>query len=81
MTGTFRIATIGGDGVGPEVINAALPAIEKAAALDGAGIAWEPLPLGADHYLRTGETLPDPVFQHLRDGVDAILVGALGDPR
>jgi 3-isopropylmalate dehydrogenase len=81
VTGTFRIATIGGDGVGPEVISAALPAIEKAAALDGAGIAWEPLPLGADHYLRTGETLPDPVFQHLRDGVDAILVGALGDPR
>jgi 3-isopropylmalate dehydrogenase len=81
VTRALRIATIAGDGVGPEVVHAAIPAIEQAAALDGAAIAWEHLPHGADHYLRTGETLPPPVFEHLRDGVDAILVGALGDPR
>ena len=57
------------------------PAIERAATRDGAGIAWEHLALGADHYLTTGETLPDATFSHLRDDVDAILVGALGDPR
>jgi 3-isopropylmalate dehydrogenase len=39
------------------------------------------LPYGADHFLKTGETLPDHAFQHLRGDVDAILVGALGDPR
>ena len=60
---------------------AATPAIEKAAAGEGATIAWEPLPYGADHFLKTGETLPDGAFRHLRDDVDAILVGALGDPR
>jgi len=81
MGRTLRVATIAGDGIGPEVIRAALPALERAAALDGATIAWEHLPLGATHYLETGETLPESVFEHLRDDVDAILLGALGDPR
>jgi 3-isopropylmalate dehydrogenase len=81
VTRTLRVATIGGDGVGPEVIRAALPALERAAALDGARIAWKHLPHGADHYLATGETLPQPVFEYLRDDVDATFLGALGDPR
>jgi 3-isopropylmalate dehydrogenase len=81
VTRTRRVAVIGGDGVGPEVVRAAIPAIERAARLDDAAIAWEHLPLGADHYLETGETLPQPVFEHLRDEVDAIFLGALGDPR
>lgn len=83
MTGarTFKVAVIGGDGIGPEVVDAAIPAIERAARSDGAAIAWERLPYGADHFLKTGETLPDHAFEHLRNDVDAILVGALGDPR
>jgi 3-isopropylmalate dehydrogenase len=76
-----RVATIAGDGVGPEVVHAAIPAIERAAALEGAHLAWEHLPLGAEHYLATGETLPQATFELLRDHVDAIFVGALGDPR
>jgi 3-isopropylmalate dehydrogenase len=81
VTRTLRIATIAGDGIGPEVVRAATPALEQAAALDDARVAWEHLPLGADHYLATGETLPQDTFEHLRDDVDAILLGALGDPR
>ncbi len=81
MTRTVRIATIAGDGIGPEVVRAAIPIIETAARHDGVAIAWEHLPLGADHYLKTGETLPDATFEHLRDDVDAIFLGALGDPR
>ncbi len=76
-----RIAVIGGDGIGPEVVDAALPVLDRAAARHGFGCAWEQLPYGADHYLKTGETLPDAGFRHLRDDVDAIFVGALGDPR
>jgi 3-isopropylmalate dehydrogenase len=76
----LKIAVIGGDGIGPEVVDAAIPAIERAAGTD-ASIAWERLPYGADHFLKTGESLPDHAFQHLRDDVDAILVGALGDSR
>ena len=40
-----------------------------------------PLPWSADHYLATGETLPADGYRMLRDDFDAILVGALGDPR
>jgi len=76
-----RIAVIGGDGIGPEVVEAAIPVLEKVSAKHGFGCDWERLPYGADHYLATGETLPESAYAHLRDEVDAIFVGALGDPR
>jgi 3-isopropylmalate dehydrogenase len=78
---THRIAVISGDGIGPEVIEAAIPVIDRAASQVGASLNWERLPYSADHYLKTGETLPDPAFNHLRDDVDAIFLGAIGDPR
>jgi len=78
---THPIAVIPGDGIGPEVIRAALPVIEKAAGLEGAKLAFEMLPYSADHYLKTGVTLPEDAFQHLKNRVDGILLGALGDPR
>jgi 3-isopropylmalate dehydrogenase len=80
-SGAHRVAVIAGDGIGPEVLAAAIPVIERAAAGHDVRIAWEHLPYSADHYLRTGETLPQAAFEHLRDDVDAILLGALGDPR
>lgn len=76
-----RIAVIAGDGIGPEVLDAAIPVLDRAAAAHGFSLRWERLPYGADHYLATGETLPDHAFRHLRDEVDAILLGAMGDPR
>ena len=76
-----RIAVIAGDGIGPEVIDAAIPVLDRAASRDGAALAWEQLPYSADHYLKTKETLPDHAFAHLRDDVDAIFLGAIGDPR
>ena len=72
---------IAGDGIGPEVIEAAIPILERVAAKQGFSLAWERLPYSADHYLRTKETLPDTAFRHLRDDIDAIFLGALGDPR
>ncbi len=78
---SYRIAVIAGDGIGPEVIEAAIPVIERAAGHHGVALAWERLPFGAEHYLKTGETLPDAAFAHLRDDVDAIFLGAMGDPR
>jgi 3-isopropylmalate dehydrogenase len=77
----YRVATIPGDGIGPEVIDAAVPVLEAAAARFGFALDFERLPYSADHYLATGETLPDRAFAHLRDAVDAILLGAVGDPR
>jgi len=75
------IAVIAGDGIGPEVIAAAIPILEAAAAKHGFAVDWERLPYSADHYLKTKETLPDAAFEHLRGDVDAIFLGALGDPR
>ena len=78
---SFKVATLAGDGIGPEVVDAALPVITRAAQQARADLAWERLPFGADHYLKTRETLPDSAFAHLRDDVDAIFLGAMGDPR
>src|SRR3989442_15033900 len=78
---TAKIAVIAGDGIGPEVIEAAIPILDRAAAKHGFALRWERLPYSADHYLRTKEALPDAAVQHLRDDVDAIFLGALGDPR
>ncbi len=77
----YHVAVIAGDGIGPEVVEAAIPVLERAAAKHHFGLDFERLPYSADHFLETGETLPDAAFRHLRDGVDAILLGALGDPR
>ena len=76
-----RVAVIAGDGIGPEVIAAAIPVLDRVAAKHGFSIDWEHLPYSADHYLKTRETLPEPGFRHLRDEVDGIFLGALGDAR
>jgi 3-isopropylmalate dehydrogenase len=68
-----RVAVIGGDGIGPEVVAEAL----KVAAAAGVTIEEKQYELGAAHYLRTGEVLPDHVLEELR-GFDAILLGAVG---
>ena len=76
-----HVAVITGDGIGPEVIEAAIPILDRVARKHGFSLSWERLPYAANHYLKTKETLPDQAFNHLRDDVDAILLGALGDPR
>ncbi len=77
----YTIAVIPGDGIGPEVMDAALPVIMAAAGRDGVDLQTEHFPFGASHHLATGDTLPEAAFTRLRDEFDAILVGALGDPR
>ncbi len=76
-----RVALIPGDGIGPEVVEVARAALEAAGSAEGAEFAFETFPFSADHYLETGETLPDEAFARLEDGFDAILLGALGDAR
>jgi 3-isopropylmalate dehydrogenase len=76
-----RIALIGGDGVGPDVVRVARRALETAGRRHGVAYAFEEFPYGAERYLTTGETLPDHAFARLQSEFDAILLGALGDPR
>jgi 3-isopropylmalate dehydrogenase len=77
MLGSTRIAVIGGDGIGPEVIAEAVKVL-NAAAKDTA-IETTNYDLGAERYLRTGEIMPDSVLAEIA-GHDAILLGAVGNP-
>jgi len=70
-----KLAVIGGDGIGPEVVAEGLKVL--GAVLPG--VETVDYDLGATRYHRTGETLPDAVIEELR-GADAILLGAIGDP-
>jgi 3-isopropylmalate dehydrogenase len=76
-----RIAAIPGDGIGPEVVDAALAVLAAAGRRFRYDLDVERLPYSADHYLSTGETIPDAAVEHLGRDVSAIFVGALGDPR
>jgi len=76
----MRIAVIPGDGIGPEVIAEALKVVKAGADVFGRKVELETLPWGADHYLATGITVPADGYALLRQ-FDAVLVGALGDPR
>jgi 3-isopropylmalate dehydrogenase len=66
---------IGGDGIGPEVIAAALEVVRAT----GVAIETTDFDLGGARYLRTGDVLPDDELESLR-GYDAILGGAVGTP-
>jgi 3-isopropylmalate dehydrogenase len=70
-----RIAIIGGDGIGPEVVAEAMKVV------DAAGVSYEALPfdLGGSRYLRDGVVLSDDDLEALRQ-VDAIMLGAVGTP-
>jgi 3-isopropylmalate dehydrogenase len=70
-----KVAVIGGDGIGPEVVAEALKVVRAA----GVDLATTDYDLGGARYLRTGEVLPDSVLDELR-GFDAILLGAVGTP-
>jgi len=75
---SYRIGVIRGDGTGPEVVREGLKVLE--AVREGFDVDLVDFDLGADRYLRTGETLPDHELEQLRL-CDAILLGAVGDPR
>jgi 3-isopropylmalate dehydrogenase len=75
---TIRLAVVGGDGIGPEVVAEALKVL-RAATPENVSIEETTYDLGARRWHRTGETLPDAVLEEIR-GHDAILLGAVGDP-
>ncbi len=74
---SIRLAVIGGDGIGPEVVAEALKVLRAAA--PAVVIEETGYDLGARRWNATGEVLPDSVLDELREH-DAILLGAVGDP-
>ncbi len=77
----MRIAVIPGDGIGVDVTREAVKVLERVAALRSLSIETVFFPWSADHYLKTGETLPPGAFDDLSAHYDAIFMGAFGDPR
>src|SRR5260370_41321066 len=72
-----KIAVVPGDGIGKEVIAAAVQVIQAAKApVEMTQFDWS-----ADRYLKGGTTVPADGFAMLGRDFEAILLGALGDPR
>jgi tartrate dehydrogenase/decarboxylase/D-malate dehydrogenase len=77
----FRVAVIGGDGIGPEVIDQAIRIADAAIRKHGQGgaIEWNRLPWSSAYYQRTGQMMPDDGWDILARH-DAVLLGAIGHP-
>jgi 3-isopropylmalate dehydrogenase len=77
----MRIAIVPGDGIGVDVTAEAVKVLDRVCRTRG--IPFEPVyyPWSADHYLKTGETVPAGGFDDLSRNYDAVFMGAFGDPR
>ncbi len=76
---THRIAILGGDGIGPEVVAEGLKVLDHLEKLEGFATERVDYDLGGRRYLATGEVLSDETLEELR-GFDAIYLGAVGTP-
>ncbi|HUT09430.1 MAG TPA: 3-isopropylmalate dehydrogenase [Thermoguttaceae bacterium] len=79
MSNTLKVAVIGGDGTGPEVVAEGIKVLKAIAALEGIKYELQDFDFGGDRYLRTGEILPEGATDELA-AFDAILLGAVGHP-
>jgi 3-isopropylmalate dehydrogenase len=73
------IATIAGDGIGPEVITEARKVTDAAGHIFGFRVDWKMYPFGGQHYLDTGDILPESSLDEIAK-CDALLLGAIGHP-
>lgn len=80
MSTVYDIGVLPGDGIGTEVVSEALKVLTAVEEIFGFRTKREELPYGAEHYLKTGEMMPDEAFDRLRD-MHALVFGAIGDPR
>jgi 3-isopropylmalate dehydrogenase len=77
----LHVAVIPGDGIGVEVTREACRVLERVAALAGKELRLESFDYGAERYLRDGVSLPEDALARFRAEFDAMLLGAVGDPR
>lgn len=81
MTGAqLRIGVIPGDGIGPEVVREGLKVLDRVASICSLDCDLTVLPWSSQHYLDTGLLMSDAHLPEMRE-LDAIYLGALGDPR
>ena len=77
----LRIAVVPGDGIGVEVIREACSVLDAVSQASGKRIALTSFDWSADAYLKTGVSMPKDGLKMLAENFDAILLGAMGDPR
>jgi 3-isopropylmalate dehydrogenase len=77
---TYRIASIGGDGVGPEVVAAARAVLDAVAARDGFGFEWLEVVAGGAAIDAYGAAIRTEDLDAVA-ACDAVLLGAVGGPR
>ena len=79
-TPKYKIAVIGGDGIGPEVIAEGIKVLNKVAQLDGSfTFEFTQFPWGCEYYLKTGKMMAEDGMEQLAK-FDAIFLGAVGAP-
>lgn len=76
---TYSIAVLPGDGIGPEVVSAAIDVLDAAAESTGVSFDYTTLEAGADYYRRHGESISDESMRTVGEA-DAVLLGAMGLP-
>ena len=76
----YNIALIPGDGIGKEVIPAAVRVIDSLSARYGFIMTYREFPYSCEYYLKSGEMMPKDGIDQLRN-FDAIFLGAVGDPK
>ncbi|MDH3255161.1 MAG: 3-isopropylmalate dehydrogenase [Acidobacteriota bacterium] len=76
-----KVAILPGDGIGVDVTREAVKVLETAAERWSLPLELVTFPWNADHYLETGETLPDGMLDELARDFSAIFIGAYGDSR
>lgn len=77
---TYKIAVIAGDGIGKEVVPAAIEVLDEVAKLDGSfRFEWTYFPWGCDYYLEHGVMMPEDGLETLKQ-YDQIFLGAVGMP-
>lgn len=77
---TYRVAVIPGDGIGQEVVPEGVRVLRAAGRQFGFGVDTVEFPWGCGYYLQHGVMMPSDGLEQLR-AFDAILLGAVGDPR
>ena len=77
---SYKIAAMGGDGIGPEVVDAGVRVLEVCAERDGRfSVDFQDFHWGSDYYRMHGVMMPGDGADQLRK-FDAILFGAVGAP-
>ena len=77
---TYQIASIPGDGIGPEVIREGIKVLDAISAVDGSfRFNWTEFPWGCEYYLQHGKMMEEDGIDRLRS-FDAIYLGAVGAP-